>query len=249
MTEHRAFEDADLRGSAFTRVDLRDSTFRAVDFSGSRLRGVELVGVDITGWIHDLTINGVDVVPLIAAELDRRDPDRVKMRPTTRAGFAEAWDLLDRLWAQTVNLARTLPPDSLHERVDGEWSFVETLRHLLFATDAWVQRAVLGRPSPWHPLDLPHDEMPDLPGVPRDVTARPSLEEVLALRLDRITVVRDLIAGLDDAALASMTVAVPGPGYPESRSYPVAECLRIVLNEEWEHRRYAERDLAVLAAR
>ena len=30
--------------------------------------------------------------------------------------------------------------------------------------------------------------------------------------------------------------------------FPVAECLRIVLNEEWEHRLYAERDLAVLGS-
>jgi len=29
------------------------------------------------------------------------------------------------------------------------------LRHLLFATDARVTRAVEGVPCPWHPLDLP----------------------------------------------------------------------------------------------
>jgi hypothetical protein len=38
-------------------------------------------------------------------------------------------------------------------------------------------------------------------------------------------------------------------GWPESRSYPVRECLLIVLNEEWEHRLYAERDLDILQAR
>ncbi len=31
--------------------------------------------------------------------------------------------------------------------------------------------------------------------------------------------------------------------------YPVRECLLIVLNEEWHHRQFAERDLAVLEAR
>jgi hypothetical protein len=40
----------------------------------------------------------------------------------------------------------------------------------------------LAEPSPWDPLDLPHDEMPDEPSVPRDRGARPSLDEVLALR-------------------------------------------------------------------
>jgi hypothetical protein len=38
-----------------------------------------------------------------------------------------------------------------------------------FATDSWVGRAILGDPSPWNPLDLPWDEMPDVPGVPRDL--------------------------------------------------------------------------------
>jgi hypothetical protein len=49
-----------------------------------------------------------------------------------------------------------------------------------------VSRAILGEPSPWHPLDLPHDDMPDEPSVPRDRDARPSLDEVLALRADLV---------------------------------------------------------------
>jgi len=38
-------------------------------------------------------------------------------------------------------------------------------------------------------------------------------------------------------------------GWPEARSYPVRECLLIILNEEWEHRLYAERDLKALETR
>ncbi len=108
------------------------------------------------------------------------------MRPADAAGYREAWDVVERRWAGTVERARTLPPAQLHERVDGEWSFIETLRHLVFATDAWVCRALLGDPEPWDALDLPHDDMPDSPPVPRDRDARPSLEEVLALRTDRM---------------------------------------------------------------
>ena len=95
-----------------------------------------------------------------------------------------------------------MAPELLHERVDGEWSFIETLRHLVFATDAWVKRAILGDPSPWDPLDLPHDEMPNEPSIPRDREARPSLDEVLALRADRMATVRQVLAGLTDARLA-----------------------------------------------
>src|SRR3954463_12312851 len=170
------------------------------------------------------------------------------MRPTDAAGYREAWDLLEQLWAETVTKARRLPPELLHESVDGEWSFIETLRHLAFATDSWVGRAVLGDPSPWHPLDLPWDEMPDTPGVPRDRTARPSLETALALRQDRMATVRRVVDALTDESLAAHTAPVEGPGWPHPRSYPVRECLSVILNEEWQHRRFAERDLAALEA-
>jgi uncharacterized protein YjbI with pentapeptide repeats len=159
------FVGADLRGSRFEEVDLSGADFRSVDLSYSRfravglhrvvMRGVELVNVDIHGEIENLTINGVDIAPLVAAELDRRYPDRAKMRPVDPAGFREAWNVVERLWGGTVDRARRLPPQLLHESVAGEWSFIETLRHLSFATDAWIRRAILGDPSPWDPLDLP----------------------------------------------------------------------------------------------
>ncbi len=162
------FEDVYLDGARLHDVDLRGASLRMVDLRGLRARDVWLEDVDITGDVENVRINGVDVAPLVEAELDRRDPDRPKMRPTDAAGYREAWDVVERRWAGTVERARTLPPDQLHERVDGEWSFIETLRHLVFATDAWVRRALLGDPEPWDALDLPHDDMPDSPPVPRD---------------------------------------------------------------------------------
>jgi DinB superfamily/Pentapeptide repeats (8 copies) len=243
------FEDVYLTGARFHDVDLSGARFHVVDLTGAVIRGAALVNVDISGDIENLRVNGVDVVPLVEAELDRRYPDRARMRPADAAGFREAWDILERLWQQTTERARGMAPELLHERVAGEWSFIETLRHLVFATDAWVRRAILGEPSPWDPLDLPHDEMPDQPSVPRDLDARPSLDEVLALRADRMATVRQVLAGLTDEKLASMTEPVTGPGYPEPGSFPVRRCLRGILSEEWEHRLYAERDFDVLAAR
>jgi hypothetical protein len=253
------FVSEDLRGSRFERVDLSGASFHDVDLSGSRFRGIalhravisgsELSDVEITGEILNVTINGVDVAPLVEAELDRRDPDRVRMRPTDPAGFRAAWDLLESLWAGTVARARELQPDRLHESVDGEWSFIETLRHLVFATDSWVGRAILGDPAPWHPLGLPWDEMPDTPGVPRDRLVRPSLDEVLELRRDRWARVRAVLDGLTDESLDRETEPVDAPGWPPPRSFPVRECLLIVLNEEYHHRLFAERDLAVLEGR
>lgn len=246
MSERHEFERVDLSEARFRDVDLSNARFQGVDFSGVVMRGVELVNVTIDGEVHNVTINGVDVAPLVNAELDRRFPDRVKMRPTDVAGFGEAWDLVERLWDGTVARARGMRPELLHERVDGEWSFIETLRHLVFATDSWVSRALLGEPRPWHALALPWDEMPDIPGVPRDREVRPSLDEVLALRKDRMATVRQVIGDLTDEQLDSHTEPVAEPGWPRSISYPVRECLLIILNEEWQHRQYAERDLDAL---
>jgi len=241
------FDRADLSGVQLYAVDMSGARFRGVDLSGVVMRGVELVDADIHGEIENLTINGVDIGPLIEAELNRRYPDRAKMRPADPAGFREGWDVLERLWDETVERARRLRPELLHESVDGEWSFIETLRHLVFATDSWIRRAILGDPAPWDPLALPWDEMPDTPGVPRDRDARPSLDAVLELCRDRMSTVRQVIDGLTAESLSGHTRPVDAPGWPKPRSYPVRECLLIIFNEEWEHRLYAERDLGALA--
>ncbi|WP_433061159.1 DinB family protein [Dactylosporangium sp. CS-033363] len=235
MTE---FVNRNLRGAHFSQVDLTGATFRHVD----------LRDASIEGDVDRLVINGVAVAPLIEAELDRRDPERVKMRPTSADGFREAWDLVERRWAETVERARQLPPERLHESVNGEWSFIETLRHLSFASECWVYRGILGDPAPWHPLSLPWDQMEDTPGVPRDRTARPTLDEALALRHDRAATVRSLIAALTDERLAEKTTPVDAPGWPPAHAFEVSECLLVVLNEEWYHRKFAERDLALLQA-
>lgn len=165
------FERVDLSGSQFRSVHLTDSRFSWVELHGVQMQGVELHNVVIDGEIENLTINGVDVGPLVSAELDRRDPDRTLMRPIDPAGFRQAWDVLQRRWALTEQRAATLAPALLHESVDGEWSFIQTLRHLAFASESWVYRAILGQPQPWHPLSLPWDQMPDIAGC--RATGRP----------------------------------------------------------------------------
>ena len=247
MTGSR-FEDVLLADAQFHRADLTGASFRVVDLTGVTIRGAALVNMDLSGMIENLRVNGVDVVPLVEAELNRRYPDRAKMTPPDADGFREAWDILERLWQQTVARARGMAPELLYERVDGEWSFIETLRHLVFATDAWVRRAILGDPAPWDPLDLPNDGN-SAPSIPCDREARPSLDEVLALRADRMTTVRQVLADLTDDRLAGRTTPVTEPGYPAPESFPVRRCLQAILTEEWEHRLYAERDFDLLQAR
>lgn len=239
---HVRLRDAEFRGTGLTGV-----RFRGVELDGVVLRGAYLKDVEVHGEIEGLTVNGVDVAAYVRAELDRRDPERVLLRPTDADGFRRAWDLVERRWAGTVDRAAGLDPELLHRSVEGEWSFVETLRHLVFATDSWVRRAMLGDPAPWDPLDLPWDEMRDTPGIPRDRTARPSLDTVLALRRDRMATVLEVFGRLTDADLDGHTEPVDAPGWPRPDRYPVRLCLETVLTEEWEHRLFAERDLDVLA--
>ncbi len=243
MTE---FRKQDLSGARFEQVDFSGTWFRNVYFVGATVRGAWLEDVDIDGVVRNVRINGVDVGPLIEAELDRRHPERAKLDPTDAEGFREAWAIVEQAWAPTVERARRLPPELLDQRVMDEWSFIETLRHLVFATDAWVRRAVLGLAEPYSPLGLTHDEMEPDTALPLDPAARPTLEEIRAVRADRMRTVGEVMAGLTDEVLTEDTAPVTGPGYPPAGSYPVRRCLRAIVNEEWLHRQYAERDLAVL---
>ncbi|MDQ6934207.1 MAG: DinB family protein [Actinomycetota bacterium] len=262
MTEFReqdlngaVFERVSLRGAHFNEVYLNDARIHDADLTGMRIRaallsqcrfsGIELVDVEITGELQNVVVNGVDIAPLVDAELNRRMPDRAKMRPEDADGFREAWTILERLWVDTVARARSLPEATLHRSVDDEWSFIQTLRHLSFASACWVDRMILGDVNPWQPLDLPWDEASPWDGFRWERDSRPSLDEVLAMRGERQATVGRVLASLTDAQLGS-TVSRTEPGWPQEENFPVKECLRIVLNEEWEHRLYAERDLTAL---
>jgi len=178
----------------------------------------------------------------LRSELDRLHPERVRLRPRDRAGIGAAMDLVDEIWAPTLVRAGRLPQEKLHMRVGGEYSFVETLRHLLFAGDAWLQRMVLGVRNPHHEWGIP----PDLPADGRSDTG-PALEDVLAVRAQRAARVRAHLAGLSEDDLR---VRVGGPWDPPDlapqRRARVIDCFRVVFREEWWHHQYAIRDLEVI---
>lgn len=126
---------------------------------------------------------------------------------------------------------------------------METLRHLLFASDAWLGNAVLEEESPYHPLGLVGAWMPQEEKVKLglDLDATPALDEVLAPRRARMTTVRRVVDNLTEAELDRVCARKPADPYPE-KEYVVRHCLKVVLEEEAEHHRYAVRDLAVLEA-
>jgi hypothetical protein len=237
-------ETDSFRGASFTDVDLRGATLRSCDLRGVKIVDSWLVDVNLSGLIGNTIINDVDVTAYVEAE-------RVQLREMRTADdYRAMWATVEQLWSDTVARAERLPEAARHERVDDEWSFVETLRHLIFCTDAWASRTILDEPMPYHRLGFPHSSYPpaDAADLGIDVQARPSYAEVLAARTDRMAVVRGIVDDVTDTELERLCRRSPAPGYPdETRS--VGRCLRVVMREECEHRQYAVRDLAVLQAR
>jgi hypothetical protein len=239
----------DFRGAQFVNRDMTGAEFRDVLMVGVRMRGIWLKDVDMDAAVDGLRINGVDVGPLIEAELDRRHPERVLLRSTTVEGAREAWAAVESMWAATVDRAAALPDADRHRSVDDEWSFVQTLRHLVFVTDAWFSHAVLGEARPYHPVGLVADFMPDGPALGIDGSAAPSFDEVVEVRADRMRRVREFLAGADQDDLDRVREPNPVPGYPPSAARTALQCLHTVFTEEWEHHRFAVRDLSAIEAR
>jgi hypothetical protein len=70
-----------------------------------------------------LLVNGVDVVPLVDAELNRRFPGRELRDAETPEGLSAAWATLEQTWPATLDRALEMPPGTLDASVANEWSF------------------------------------------------------------------------------------------------------------------------------
>jgi len=231
MAEHQQFREQDLRGAHFAECDLSDVV----------MRGVEVAGMDIDApWLSEgpgLRVNGIDVAPFVDQELDRRFPGRSERRADSPSGLRGAWASVDRAWAGAIARAAALPAGSVDVRIDGEWSFSETLRHLVHATDVWLGKAVLGRvEADFHPLGLGHG----------DSTAEAyAYADVLAAHADRAGMVREFLATVSVEVLDEERRNPHDP----ARAETVRSCLHVVLQESWEHLRFALRDLDAIRSR
>jgi hypothetical protein len=239
-------EGEDLRGVRYVDCRLDGAEFREVSLVGARFVGSVLIDVEIDALVENLTVNGVDVVPLVEAELDRRHPERLALRPTDVAGARAALDVVDDLWEPTLDLVRRLPTELRNRRVEGEWSVIETLRHLVSVYDGWYGRAVLGEPEPYHPLGLTASFL-NAADFGLDPDLRPALEEVLAARSARQNQLRAHLATLDDDTLRRPVRTPDTTGFPPAGERSPLDCLRVILDEEWAHHRFAARDLETLS--
>jgi uncharacterized damage-inducible protein DinB len=253
-----------LRGARFHQRDLSGTTFDTCTLEGARFRDCNLSDVIIVAsYVEGLRVSSahgqggrvivddVDVSAFVAAELDRRFPERVALRALSgpddyRAVFAT----LEARWDETLRRAERLPERARHERVDGEWSLVETLRHLVFADDCWIRRQYRETDDEIHPLVVPPTDYPldQRAGLGLDEGAQPTWDEVLALFRARRAALRALLTQLTPADLERPRTAVIAPAWGEE-THTGAECLRVLLEEYSSHRRYAGRDLAALESR
>lgn len=220
--------DQDLAGARFVRCRMTDVV----------IRGSEVTGMEIDDpHLHrgTLLVNGVDVVPFVERELARRFPGRELRTATTPDGLRAAWAAVEDAWTTLMPRAAGVEDVS----VDGEWSFAQTLRHLVLATNAWLHGAILEREQVFHPLGVPFAEFA-ADGGDMSVFREPSsYDEVVAVRAEHLAMVRDYLATVTSDALAEPR---SNPWAPEHRTSVLA-CLHVILNEEWEHQRYAVRDL------
>lgn len=225
------FIDQDLSGARFVRCDLSDVT----------VRGSWVVGLQVD--THDLTdgpiwVNGVDVTPYVDQQLNAQFPGRELKHAQTPERLRRAWAAVEEAWANVVPTA--LGKEQIS--VEGEWTFEQTLRHLVLATNAWLHGAVLGQEQPFHWIGIPFAEYAPEGGDMSIFREPDSYEQVLQVRAEHQAMVRDYLATVDADTLAEPRANPWAPDHQE----PVLACLHVILNEEWEHLRYAVRDLATI---
>lgn len=233
------FEFQDLSDAVFWGVDLRRATFRDVDLMGARISHARLVDVAIDAEIDRLVVNGVDVTAYVN-ERDAWFALRRHLHPTEAGPMRDGWNDFRVAWERAIERAAGLSPTQQQASVDGEWSFVQTLRHLVFATDKWFTVPVLG--GTFHPIGLPNSGSANFgfPGL--DAAADPTFDEAAEAWRDRSDKLREHLAAIGPAPLAAEVEIL------ENGTTEVHDCIGVVFEEHFEHLRYATRDLDRLGA-
>ena len=229
--------EGDLAGAVFWGADLTGATFRDVDLTNASISHARLVNVHIDAGIDGLVVNGVDVTAYVN-EHDPWFPLRSMLEPTDPAGLQATWSMIEQAWSDTLSLADSCADDDLHQSVDGEWSFVDTLRHLVFAIDKWFTSPVMG--APFDPMGRPNSGSVDFPWPGLDQAARHTADEALETFRGRVEAVRDFIGSVTPTELDRHVEVL------ENGDHTVRECLWVVFEESFWHNRYARRDLAQL---
>ena len=235
---------SNLEGATFVGTSFKGATLRSCDVSGVTMRSVDVAGLDIDS--HDLffaglIVNGVDVVPLVDAELNRQFPGRELQKAQTPEGLRDGWVAVRAAWHVTVT---NTPRELVDAHVEDEWSLAQTLRHLVLATDAWLGGGIMGMEQPFHEIGLIFTGAAEM-GFDMSIfrADEPTFDDILAVRAERQQMVTDFLGTATPELLAEERDNPWGGGdwHPT-----VGDCVRVILEEEWAHLRYVRRDLALL---
>jgi hypothetical protein len=187
------------------------------------------------------------VTSYVEAELDRRHPVRLLIRSADPADLRRGYLQLRADWAATLERLHGMPAGAEHQRVGGEWSAVETLRHLVFVHDSWFRRCCLGSTEPFTAIGLASEFVPDQEEQGLDPAATPALDEVLAVRDRQGAELERWLSTVTDGQLPAPAPGPAGGGWPPyARGKSVLECVHVVLNEERAHHGFCARDLGLL---
>jgi uncharacterized protein YjbI with pentapeptide repeats len=134
----QTFEHCKMAGSVFRDVNLGGATFEDVNLAGATIRNANLEGLRIEDAnIAGLTVFGFRVDELIEAELDRRDPERARLKmrdPYDPEAVREVMVRLEEIRAAFRQRLRATDAGLLTTRPSAnEWSALENVRHMLFA--------------------------------------------------------------------------------------------------------------------
>ena len=229
--------EGDLAGAVFWGADLTGAHFRDVNLTDATITHARLVNIDIDAVVDKVVINGVDVTGYVN-ERDRWYPLRAMLRPSDPADMQATWATLEDEWTRTISQAIALPDELLHESVNGEWSFAQTLRHVVFAIDKWFTAPIGG--APFHPIGMPNTGSVDFPWPDLGRDAAPSTADALAARAGRATRFGEFLASLPASDLTRPVEVL------ENGTNSLQECVYTVLEEAFWHNRYAQRDLTLL---
>jgi hypothetical protein len=133
--------------------------------------------------------------------------------------------------------------------VNGEWSAVQTMRHLVFVHDSWFRRCCLGSRELFTPMGIGPALEPYRAAHGLDLALDPALEDVVSVREAQAA---ELEAWLDEVTAEQLAAPAPVPEDdvwpPYARGRSVRQCLRTVLTETFEHHRFCVRDLDLIQA-
>jgi hypothetical protein len=249
------FEHRDMSGSCFLDINLANARFENVNLSGTLFDNVYMAGATVSNanlqgfcvkdaYVAGMTVNGFSITELIDAEMDRRDPERLRLRikdTSDPQAVREMVARLEKLRNNFCSMLRSKKADVLALRpAPKEWSAIECVRHLVFAEDLYINREIQNNHQPLNPVGmLPDFALNDPQYADAGKDPAVDLETVLAAWQKIHTVTRQFLAAVTSDEL-KRNVNTPG-----NNVSTVGGVLQVMAQHDLIHIRQAEAALAV----